>query len=219
MIISRLYLTNFRSYKRESINLSNKINVFIGDNGAGKTNILEAIYTLAVARSYKAKDEDMINRGSDFFKISADIEYKDREDKLLLIGSKQGKKVFKNDVEVKKLSDFVGLANVVLFSPEDLMLVKGGPQERRKLIDLSLLQISKRYVEDSAAFKKQLKLRNDYLKYLEPKLENKENIEDEMLDVLTNNFIECNKKVFEARKVFVERLEKETKEYYKLIFN
>ena len=217
MIINKLNLTNFRSYKKESINLSKKINVFTGDNGAGKTNILEAIYTLAVARSYKAKDEDMINRGSDFFKISANIENKQKEDNLVLVGSKQGKKVFQNDVEIKKLSDFVGLVNVVLFSPEDLLLLKNGPQERRKLIDLSLLQISKKYVENSAAFKKQLKLRNDYLKYLEPKLENKEVIEDEMLNVLTNNFIECNRRIFEARKAFIERLEKETKETYKMI--
>ena len=94
MIINKLNLTNFRSYKKESINLSKKINVFTGDNGAGKTNILEAIYTLAVARSYKAKDEDMINRGSDFFKISANIENKQKEDNLVLVGSKQGKKVF-----------------------------------------------------------------------------------------------------------------------------
>ena len=215
MHIKKLTLYSFRSYLNESIELSPKVNIFVGDNGAGKTNILESIYSLASTKSYKNKDEDMILEGKDFFKISSEIEFENRIDTLLFIMSRQGKKVFKNNVEVKKISEFVGNLNVVLFSPEDLFLLKAGPGERRKLIDLSLMQISKKYVEDYQNFKKQLKLRNDYLKYLYPKLKDGESIEDEMLGILTLNFININKLIFEARENFLKRLEEYTKRSYK----
>lgn len=217
MKIKDLSLTNFRNYKKSGIALSPATNIFIGDNASGKTNILEAIYALAVARSYKAKDKDMIKSGEPFFKISCDVEFENRIDKLLLIGSEEGKKAFKNDVEIKKLSEFIGSLNVVLFSPDDLLLLKNGPQEKRKLLDLSLLQISKQYVEDYAAFKKQLKLRNDYLKYLLPKLGDADEINDDMLDVLTINFIDCNKKIFEARSNFLKNLENLAKKKYQAL--
>ncbi|MCR5741764.1 MAG: DNA replication/repair protein RecF [Gammaproteobacteria bacterium] len=215
MKIKTLNLTNFRSYPKLNLKLSDKTNVFIGDNGEGKTNILEAIYTLAIVRSYKAKDDDMIERGKDFFKIEANIEFDNREEKLVLINSKQGKKALKDDVEIKKISDFVGLVNIILFSPEDLLLLKSGPSERRKLIDLFLLQISKKYIEDSQAFKKQHKLRNDYLKYLQPKVELDKDINDDMLNILTTNFININNEIFNARRTFIERLEETINPIYK----
>lgn len=215
MLIKNLSLSNFRNYEKELLSFSPKTNILTGTNGAGKTNILEAIYVLALARSYKAKDEDMIKYGTDFFKISADIEKTDREENLTLIGSKEGKKVFASSAEIKKLSDFIGRLNVVIFSPEDLLLLKNGPQEKRKLIDLSLLQISKQYVIDYAAFKKQLKLRNDYLKYLLPKIDSSSEIRDDMLEVLTVNFIDCNKKIFESRSRFLKKLEGIAEEKYR----
>lgn len=212
--LTTLKLQNFRNYEKESLTLSPKTNIFIGNNGAGKTNILESINVLALARSYKSSDEDMIKNGTDFFKIEGLLELQKKTETLLLIGSKEGKKVFIKGAEVKKLSDFIGHLNVVLFSPEDLFLLKNGPQEKRKLMDLSLLQISRQYVEDYSAFKKQLKYRNNYLKYLLPKINVNEPINDEMLEVITLKFIECNKKIFEARERFVQSLEKITKEKY-----
>lgn len=215
MVVNSLTLKSFRSYDSLSLNLSPNVNVFIGNNGEGKTNILESIYTLAITKSYKAKEDNLIKNGADFARITSNIELKDREEELTLIISKQGKIAKKNSLEIKKLSDFIGEINVVLFSPEDLMLLKNGPQERRKLMDVFLYQTSKKYVENYTAFKKQLKLRNDYLKYLLPKLEEGKEINDEMLDVLTTNFIECNKKIYESRKNFIEKLETLTDEYYK----
>ena len=215
MIITNLNLKNFRSYNNLSLNLSPNVNVFIGNNGEGKTNILESIYTLAITKSYKAKDENLIKNGSDFALINASVERKDKNEDLTLIISKQGKAAKRNGLEIKKMSDFIGEINVILFSPEDLLLLKNGPQERRKLIDVFLCQTSKKYVENYTALKKQLKLRNDYLKYLLPKLENIDDINDDMLDVLTTNFIECNKKIYESRKKFIEKLEVLVDEFYK----
>lgn len=215
MVINKLQLKNFRSYDSLSLDLSPNVNVFIGNNGEGKTNILESIYALALTKSYKAKEENMIKYGTDFLRVSGEVELSDRIENLTLIISKQGKNAIKNDVYIKKLSDFLGEINVVLFSPEDLLLLKDGPQERRKLMDVFLYQTSKRYVENYSAFKKQLKLRNDYLKYLLPKIKDEESVSDEMLDVLTTNYIECNKKIYESRLNFIEKLEVLTDEYYK----
>ena len=155
MKITNLSLTNFRNYKKQTINLSPSTNIFIGNNAQGKTNILEAIYTIALARSYKAKDKDMILTSADFYKISALIDFYNRDEELMMIGANEGKKVFANGAEIKKLSDFIGRLNVVLFSPDDILMLKNGPGEKRKLMDMSLLQISKQYIEDYTAFKKQ----------------------------------------------------------------
>ena len=215
MKITNLSLTNFRNYKKQTINLSPSTNIFIGNNAQGKTNILEAIYTIALARSYKAKDKDMILTGADFYKISALIDFYNRDEELMMIGANEGKKVFANGAEIKKLSDFIGRLNVVLFSPDDILMLKNGPGEKRKLMDMSLLQISKQYIEDYTAFKKQIKLRNDYLKYLLPKIkEEDDEIKDDMLDVLTANFISTNKKIFESRKKFLDNLSKLTEQKY-----
>lgn len=215
MKIKELNLLNFRNYKKEKIELSPNINILIGNNASGKTNVLESIYTLALTRSYKAKDKDLVLFNESFYRVSALIEYFNREDNLLMIGSEEGKKVFKNGLEIQKLSDFIGKLNVVMFSPDDIIMFKGGPLEKRKLIDMSLLQISKDYIENYTAFKKQIKLRNDYLKYLLPKTNMEEEIEDDMLDILTINFIDCNKKIYEARCNFLSKLNKVTEEKYK----
>lgn len=207
MFIKSLSLANFRSYKKISLDLSPKTNILLGNNASGKTNILEAIYTLGTTKSYRAKEKELILNDEKFFRVSALVENNIKEDKLLLIGSEEGKKAFKDDVEIKKISEFIGNLNVVLFSPDDMLLLKNGPGEKRKLLDYSLLQISKQYIEDYSVFKKQLKLRNDYLKYLYQKKVNLDDVCDEMLDVLTINYIDCNKKIFEARSKFLKNLQ------------
>lgn len=207
MKLRKVKFINFRNYAKEEIVLSPQTNIFVGDNAVGKTSILEAIYALSLARSFKTKDKEMIKTSTDFLKISADTTYKDHEESLMLIASKDGKKVFVNSREIPKLSEFIGHINVVLFSPEDLMLLKNGPQEKRKLMDMSLLQLSRDYVEDFSNFKKQSKLRNDYLKYLLPKLQDNSKIEDEMLDILSIDFIKYNQRIYEARSKFVKDLE------------
>jgi len=216
MRITNLELFNFRNYKKESINLSPSTNILIGNNAAGKTNILESIYCLALARSYKAKDKDIIYEKELFYKISSNVEFYNKTDELTMIGANEGKKVFVNNTEVKKISEFIGRLNVVLFSPDDILILKDGPQEKRKLIDLSMLQISKQYINDYGLFKKQLKLRNDYLKYLLPKLNN-EKIEDDMLDLLTNNFLDSNYEIYKTRKKFIDNLQKIVEEKYVLL--
>ncbi len=217
MQIKTLNLLNFRNYKKESISFSPSINIFIGNNAAGKTNILESIYTLSLVRSYKAKDKDIVKSGEQFYRLNASVLNKTKELSLLLIGSEEGKKLFRNGIEIKKQSEFVGGINVVLFSPDDMLMIKGGPQERRNFMDLSLLQLSSTYVEDYAAFKQHLKFRNDYLKYAFPKLEEGKEFKDDMVDISTTNFYSCNKKIYEARREFVTELERITETKYRIL--
>ncbi len=214
MKINSLSLTNFRNYKKTTINLSPSINIFIGDNAAGKTNILESIYVLSLARSYKTKDKDIILYDSQFYKISSKVSYYDREDEFVVIATKDGKRVTINNVEEKKLSDFIGKLNVVMFSPEDIFIFKNGPQEKRKLLDLSLFQLDKTYVDEFNNFRKQLKLRNDYLKYLYSKLDSDELNDDEMLNVITKEFSISNERIYDKRKKFITKLEEITNDKY-----
>ena len=210
MRINELSLINFRNYQNISLILSPKTNIFIGNNATGKTNILESIYTLALSKSYKAKDADLIKSGEEFLRVSAKATF-NRYDSELSIYTSLNKKVILVDKDpVKKLSEYIGLLNVVLFSPDDFLIFKNGPIEKRKFIDFALMETYKTYVENISLFKKKLKLRNDYLKMLGSKNVDLDNINDLMLDTLTESFIETNKKIYVQRKEFVKELEKIT---------
>ena len=217
MQIKNLTLTNYRNYDKLELAFNPNINIFIGNNAAGKTNILESIYLLALAKSYKNKDIELIKENQDFSKIQATTITQDKEKNFLIILSKIGKKVIINNNEIEKLSDYVGNINTILFSPEDLLIFKNGPQERRKLIDLFLGQISKEYLYNLNNYKKELKYRNDYLKYIEQKIEDLNNINDDMLDVATERLIEENTKIIDQRKSFIKRLEEKTNHFYEKI--
>ncbi len=210
MKINSISLRNFRNYEKEVINLSPQSNILIGPNAAGKTNILESVYVMSFSKSYKAKDEDLIKHRQDFFKVTASLDDKE----IVLIASKDGKRAEVNKVKIKKLTDFIGNLRVVLFSPDDILMFKNGPQERRNFLDYSLLQLSKSYVSNYQSFKKQLKLRNEYLKYLLPKVDVKGKIEDEMLDILTENFVESNKLINKEREDFTKKLEEVVRRKY-----
>lgn len=213
MKINSITLRNFRNYDKETINFSPQSNILIGPNASGKTNILESVYVMSFSKSYKAKDEDLIKHRQDFFKVTVDTDDKE----IVLIASKEGKRAEVNKVKIKKLTDFIGNLRVVLFSPDDILMFKNGPQERRNFLDYSLLQLSKSYVSNYQSFKKQLKLRNDYLKYLLPKVDIKGKVEDEMLDILTESFVESNKLIHKEREEFTKKLEEVIKKKYQAI--
>ncbi|APX71581.1 DNA replication/repair protein RecF [Companilactobacillus allii] len=169
MYIKDLRLRNYRNYESLNISFSPNINVFLGHNAQGKTNLLEAMYFLALTRSHRtSNDKDLIRWGSDFSRISG-LVIKDNTSKLKLdlVVSKSGKKAKLNNIEQRKLSSYIGNLNVVLFSPEDLSIVKGNPGIRRKFIDMEFGQISNQYLQTVSQFRSVLKQRNAYLKKLQ----------------------------------------------------
>src|SRR5690625_4409562 len=129
MFINELHVKNFRNYEQLSTTFVNNVNVIIGENAQGKTNLLEAIYILAFTKSYRTNnDRELIRWETDFAKINALLHKKEMTIPLELIIHKQGKKAKINHLEQQKLSNFIGALNVVMFAPEDLSLVKGAPQ-------------------------------------------------------------------------------------------
>lgn len=147
MYIKRLQMLNYRNYKSLNITLGKNVNVFMGDNAQGKTNILEAIYYCAFSKSHRtSKDRDLINWNSDSAYISL-LVGKDRLDKNIDINIlKDGKKAIKiNKIKVSKIGELFGNFNVVMFSPEDLKIIKDSPGIRRKFIDMELCQLNPKY--------------------------------------------------------------------------
>ncbi len=170
MKISELRLIGFRNHKKIKLDLGHEVILLTGENGAGKTNILEAIHLLSTAKSMKAKyDKDIVNYTSPFSSASADIENSDGTYVLeiqIIKGEEStnlsSKKAKVNKV-AKSLSAFSGIFNSVLFSPEDLNIITGAPSERRKYIDSILVQTDSDYKKNSSAYIKALRQRNKIL--------------------------------------------------------
>ncbi|MBP1870168.1 DNA replication and repair protein RecF [Clostridium tertium] len=159
-------MLNYRNYKSLNITLGKNVNVFMGDNAQGKTNILEAIYYCAFAKSHRtSKDRELINWNSDSAYVSL-LVGKDRLDKNIDINIlKDGKKAIKiNKIKVSKIGELFGNFNVVMFSPEDLKIIKDSPGVRRKFIDMELCQLNSKYYYNLVQYNKVLNERNVVLK-------------------------------------------------------
>ena len=176
MIIKKLELVHFRNYKEQVIDVHPGINVFFGDNAQGKTNILEAIYMCACARSHRtAKDIDIIERNEDFYKIKILFEDKhqlEEEIEMIFMDAVHGhpertrsrRVVNHNGLRLSKIGDLMGLFHAVIFAPEDLMIVKEGPSVRRRYIDLLISQVRPSYFSHLQQYSQLVSQRNQLLK-------------------------------------------------------
>ncbi|MEK3951868.1 MULTISPECIES: DNA replication/repair protein RecF [Psychrobacillus] len=204
MYIERLELKDFRNYDSIEMNFSSKINVLIGENAQGKTNLMESLYVLSMAKSHRtSNDKELIRWDADYGKIKGDIQKKYGHLPLELILSKKGKKAKVNHLEQTRLSDYIGQLNVVMFAPEDLYLVKGSPQVRRRFLDMEIGQISPIYLHDLLQFQKIMKQRNHILK----QHQGKSMLNDVMFDVYTEQYIESAVKVIQKRFHFMQLLQ------------
>lgn len=205
MELREITLTNFRNYEETHVQFSSGVNVLIGENAQGKTSLLEAIYMLSLARSHRSSnDREVIRWDSDFATLEGRIIRRNSELPLKLQITKKGKQAKVNHLEQKRLSDYIGNLNVVLFAPEDLELVKGAPQLRRKFIDMELSQMSPVYLHESVQYSKILKQRNNYLK----QLRYGEASDLIYLDVLTEQLVMSATKIIVNRLKFINQLEK-----------
>ncbi|RDI40867.1 DNA replication/repair protein RecF [Falsibacillus pallidus] len=204
MYIKDLQLKNYRNYESLEAAFENKVNVILGENAQGKTNVMEAIYVLAMAKSHRtSNDKDLIRWDEEYAKIKGRIQKKNTSLPLELVISKKGKKAKSNHIEQQKLSQYVGNMNVVMFAPEDLHLVKGSPQVRRRFIDMEIGQVSPVYLHDMSQYQKILQQRNHYLKAMQMQKQKDET----MLDVLTDQFIQVAAKITAKRFEFIHLLE------------
>ena len=201
MKLINLQLQNFRNYSEQSVKFSKNLNIFLGNNAQGKTNLLESIYLLAFARSHRAyKDKELIKNGEKMAKIEANLERQTGNVTLELELSAKGKKTKVNHLEQGRLSNYLGRLNVVLFAPEDLNLIKGTPSMRRKFIDMELGQIKPLYLHNLVEYQKVLNQRNYYLK--------SSHIDSMMLDVFDEQLVNHGVVILRERKQFINQLEK-----------
>jgi DNA replication and repair protein RecF len=205
MYIEKLALKNYRNYDELFVEFENKVNVILGENAQGKTNIMESIYVLAMAKSHRtSNDKDLIHWDQEYAKIEGRVQKQHSSLPLQLVISKKGKKAKCNHIEQQKLSQYVGNLNVVMFAPEDLNLVKGSPQVRRRFIDMEIGQVSPIYLHDMSQYQKILQQRNHYLKMLQIKKQT----DTTMLEILTEQFIQMAVKIVMKRFEFLRLLVK-----------
>lgn len=200
MTLENIFLTNFRNYKLQNIDFIDGINLFVGNNAQGKTNIIEAIYMCAFGKSYRTiKDNEVVNFNSDYSRIQMEYKKENIKNKIELFIDKDSKKsIKKNDIKITKIADHIGDIPVVIFSPDSLDIVKGAPGKRRKFLDMICSQLSKKYLVNLQEYNKCLKLKNTLLK--------NENIDLEYLNVLHVKMSEYIQKIVEFRNEVVKKL-------------
>lgn len=166
MVIRSIELANYRNYEELSLELHPGINIFYGDNAQGKTNILEAVYLCSTNKSHRgSKDRDMIAFEQTESHIKMLLRRKNVENRIdMHLKRGKSKGIALNGVPIHKASELFGMVNVVFFSPEDLQIIKNGPSERRKFVDLELCQLDKLYVYQLVNYNKSLQQRNQLLK-------------------------------------------------------
>lgn len=165
MYIKQVQLNDFRNYASQSMTLTEGLNVFEGHNASGKTNFAESIYCSALGKSPRtSKDKDLIRWGSQLARINVVVARKYRDYEIGLVINKDKKRLTIDGVPCAKMSDIVGILNVVYFSPDEMKMIKESPQERRRFIDISLCQQSKNYLFTLQKYNNVLAQRNKLLK-------------------------------------------------------
>lgn len=213
MYIKNIKLENYRNYRELEINFDEKVNIILGENAQGKTNLLESIYLASMGKSFRtSKDKELIKFDAEMCRIKADYCKYDDDGTVEIAISSEGKKGIKVDgVNVKRIADLMENILTVIFSPEDLKIIKEEPGKRRTFIDRELCQLKISYFDNLKNYKKVLQQRNTYLK------ENR--IENAFLEVYNMQLASYGAKVISERKEFIKKLNEISKEIHRNITN
>ncbi|MDO5555899.1 MAG: DNA replication and repair protein RecF [Clostridia bacterium] len=201
MYIKKIKLINFRNYTSQEIEFDKNVNIIYGDNAQGKTNILESIFICSLGKSFRTnKDKELINKNKEYSKIEMISLKEDREVNIKL--ELQNKKNFYiNEINTKKISDILGKNYVVLFTPEDINILKNEPSKRRRFLNIMISQLRPVYVHLLNQYNKIVEQRNIYLKQIKYEKKPIENLE-----IWDEQIVNIGKKIFEYRKEFIERI-------------
>ncbi|MHC1719083.1 MAG: DNA replication/repair protein RecF [Clostridiaceae bacterium] len=203
MFIKYLKLKDYRNYENLYIELNQNANVFIGDNAQGKTNILESIYMCSIGKSHRTnKDKEMIRWGQSGSVINVYVKKERLDKKIEIIISREEKKgINVNSIKMNRISDMIGILNVVMFSPEDLKIVKESPSYRRRFLDIELCKLNKKYYYNLVQYNRVLEERNASLKKWKY-------INDEILDVYDEQLAGYGSYVVSERIGYIDKLKK-----------
>ena len=214
MWISKIKINNFRNYKQEEIKLDKNINLFYGENAQGKTNIIEAIFLGSMGKSFRAKkDKEMIKLNSE--KAEVEIEYKkSNRDGKIKIELSNKKNIYLNGIKIKKLSQLLGNINIIIFTPDDINILKGSPQNRRRFLDIMISQLKPNYMYHLNLYLKTLEQRNNYLKQIR-----EERKDENLLDIWDEKLIEEAGIIYQYRKEYMDKIKEKIKKIHQEITN
>ncbi len=208
MKVSEIELYNFRNYKNEKINFCDGVNIICGDNGMGKTNILEAMYHFSYARSFRANGYDIIKDGEKEGKIKIFFSKGEREleSEIKFLTGKR-KEVYLNEIELKKTSQLLGNFICVIFTPDEMNIVKGLPEIRRKFCDSAIMVLRPQYIKELIKYRQILNQKTALLR--------KKNYQT--LPIWNEKLSDCGSKIMMMRKSYLERINKKAKNLQKEI--
>ena len=216
MYLKNIELVNFRNYKHIKVSFNKGINIIYGKNAQGKTNLLESIYLLGLTSSHRnILDNSLINNGNLFLKVKGNLK-KDKISNDLEVYIDERKKVLKFDNSIiNKVSDYISNMNIIIFTPDDLELIKGSPQVRRKFLNVELSQLYSNYYVILNEYEKLLKIRNEYLK----NVYRNHKIDDNYFDILTSYLVDKAIIIYKMRQKFVDKFNLFCQDIYKDITN
>ncbi len=202
MYIKSIKLNNFRNYSNQEIQLDKEINIFFGDNAQGKTNVLESIFLCAIGKSFRAKKEkELIKIDEEKATVEIEFEKIDRDGKIKIELTNK-KDVFINGIKKNKVSEILGNINIVMFSPDDIEILKSGPAKRRRFLNILISQLRPQYVYYLNMYIKTIEQRNNYLR----QIKELNNPTKEMLKIWDEKLAEYASYVFNYRNEFVEKI-------------
>lgn len=215
MFIKKLSITHFKNHTQRNFDFSKEINAFVGNNGVGKTNVLDALYYLSLGKSFlKNTDANNIQNDADFFSIEAEISDGEKENDIKITLPKEGKKNIKKDGKTyDRLSDYIGFLPSVMISPYDSNLISDSSESRRKFLDAMISQTQSAYLFHLIQYHKALKQRNTLLKYF---VKNRV-FDADSLELYNQPLSEHGNIIFEIRKSFITELQPIIQQYYSVI--
>lgn len=215
MWLQKLSVINFKNYSEAELSFSNTVNAFTGNNGAGKTNILDAIHYLSLCKSFfNPIDSQQIKQGEDLFMIQGTFQ-KDEKDELIYCGLKrnQKKKFKRNKKEYTRLADHIGLFPLVMISPNDISLIIEGSEERRKFIDNVISQTDSHYLDELISYNKSLMNRNALLR----QIAESGKYDPALMEIYNEQLIDSGNKIFEKRKAFMHEFREIFNKHYQYL--
>lgn len=215
MIIKNLKIFNFKNHSEKSFDFSPEINCFVGNNGAGKTNILDALHYLSMAKSFLGNlDAQNILHESDFFAIEAEIQGEEKNDIIKVQLPKEGKKIIKkNDKTYERIADHIGFLPSVMISPYDSNLISDGSESRRKFLDVMISQTDSDYLFALIQYQKTLQQRNALLKYFAKN----RTFDLDSLEIYNEPLNKFGTQIFEKRQRFVASILPTIQHFYEII--
>lgn len=215
MHLKALHLVHFKNYTEQRLQLSPQLNCFVGDNGMGKTNLLDAIHYLCMCKShFGLLDRQVVQHESDFFRVEGRFDREEKEETIVCTYAPRARKTLsRNRVPYTRLADHIGLLPLIMIAPDDTLLITDGSEHRRQFLDILLVQYDPTYLRQLMGYNKLLQQRNAFLKSFRHPLE----VDTTLLEVYNRQLLEPARYIHTQRQQMAERLVPLFQNYYKVI--